>query len=230
MTCVFYLIAAGRVFFLPIAVFACALPASPPKLFILLKAVEPRAFGERLFLRFAGGFCGDADGQVAHQLIVLRHAEHIRHFAADVVLVRDLPFNPAALVAQRDGGKQDVFDCGGVVLHKIGAVAVGDDAPREHENHRGCGSPDVRFGEVVELAQQGGIVHGDQARGLLVAAGGRGKPRLQQLPEVFARDGGWGVFAAVAGAGEDGGEGWHISSPGFLFNYINREIHLHEYN
>jgi hypothetical protein len=29
------------------------------------------------------------------------------------------------------------------------------------------------------------------------------------LPEVFARDGGWGVFAAVAGAGEDGGEGWH---------------------
>jgi hypothetical protein len=30
---------------------------------------------------------------------------------------------------------------------------------------------------------------------------------------VFARDGGWGVFAAVAGAGEDGGEGVHGGAP-----------------
>ena len=120
-----------------------------------------------------------------------------------------MPFDPAALVAEGDGGDEDVFDCGGVILNEKRAVAVGDDAPREHENHRGGCLADAGVGEGVELFEQDGIVHGDEARRLLVAAGGRGIARLQQLPEVFARDGGGVVFAAVAGAGEDGGEGGH---------------------
>lgn len=183
------------------------------KLFFFTKPVEPCPFGEGFLLRAARRFCCLADWQIANQLIFLRHAEHIRHLAADVVLIRHLPFDPAAFVAEGAGGKQDVFDRGGVVLHKIGAVAVGDDPPREHENHRGRGLTDGAFREGVELAQQVGVVHSDEARGLLVAAGGRGKARFEQLLQVLARDGVGGVFAAVAGAGEDGGEGGHGGAP-----------------
>ena len=181
-------------------------------LFVFAKPVEPGALHKRLLDGLLCRVDCLADGQVANQIILLRHAEHIRHLAADVVRVRDLPFDPATLVAEGDGGEEDVFDGGGVVLHEIGAVAVGDDAPREHEDHRGGSLADAGFGEGVELLQEGGIVHGDEARRLLVAAGGRGNARLQQLPEVFARDGGGVIFSAVAGAGEDGGEGLHFDS------------------
>lgn len=190
-------------------------------LFAFFEAVEPRPFRKRLFDRLLGRLNCFTDGQVANQLIFLWHPEHIRHLAADVVRVRDLPFNPAALVAEGDGGEEDVFDRGGVVLHEIGAVAIGDDAPREHEDHCGGCFADAGFGDGVELIEQRGVVHGDEARRLLVAAGGRGNARLQQLPEVFARDGGGVVFAAVAGAGEDGGEGGHGWSP---FSWISQNI------
>lgn len=178
-------------------------------LLFLAKAVEPCAIGNRSFDRLLRWLNRLADGQVANQLILLRNAKHIRHLAADVVRVRDVPFDPAALVAEGDGGDEDVFDCGGVILNEKRAVAVGNDAPREHENHRGGCLADAGVGEGIELFEQDGIVHGDEARRLLVAAGGRGIARLQQLPEVFARDGGGVISAAVAGAGEDGGEGWH---------------------
>lgn len=182
-------------------------------LFAFFEAVEPRPFRKRLFDRLLRWLNRLADWQITNQLVFLRHAEDIRHLAADIVRVRNLPFNPAALVAKGDGGEEDVFDRGGVVLHKIGAVAVGDDAPREHEDHCGGCFADAGFGDGVELIEQRGVVHGDEARRLLVAAGGRGNARLQQLPEVFARDGGGVVFAAVAGAGEDGGEGGHGGAP-----------------
>ena len=122
-------------------------------LLFLAKAVEPCAIGNRSFDRLLRWLNRLADGQVANQLILLRNAKHIRHLAADVVRVRDVPFDPAALVAEGDGGKQDVFDCGGLVLHEIGAVAVGDDAAREHEDHRGRGFADAGAGEGVELFQ-----------------------------------------------------------------------------
>ena len=182
-------------------------------LFWLAEAVEPCPLGKLLLDRFLRRLNRLADGQIADQLVFLRHAEYIRHLAADLVQIRNVAFDPAALVAEGNRGKEDVFNRGGVVLHEIGAVAVGDDAAREHEDHRGRGLADAGVGEGIELFQQRWIVHGDQARGLLVAAGGRGKARRQQLPEVFARDGGGGVFAAVAGAGEDGGEGWHGDAP-----------------
>ena len=84
----------------------------------LAKPVEPSSFGKRLLdwlLRWLNRL---ADGQVANQLILLRNAKHIRHLAADVVRVRDVPFDPAALVAEGDGGEQDIFDCGGVILNE----------------------------------------------------------------------------------------------------------------
>ena len=92
-----------------------------------------------------------ADGQIADQLVILRHAEHIRHLAADVVRVGDVPFDPAAFVTHRNRGDEDVLNRGGIILNEERAVAVSDDAAREHEDHRGRGLADAGVGEGVEL-------------------------------------------------------------------------------
>ena len=109
-----------------------------------------------------------------------------------------MAFNPAALVSQLHDGEQHVLDRGGIILHGEAFVPVRVDPPGEHADRRRGGFRHGRIDDFAKPLQDGGIVHGDQARGLPVAAGRRVQAGLHNGFQVGPRDGRGLVFSPVA--------------------------------
>ena len=161
------------------------------------EAVEPCAFVKRLLSGASDFVLCDADRQKTHQLIFVRHAQDFCHFVADPVRVRDVAFVPAALIAEIGDGEEHVFDRRGIIVHGKTSVAVGDDTPRKHADGCGRGFSDGRIDHGVKLFKDFGVVHGDQARRLLVASARRGEACLHNEGKMLAGNGRRKIFSAV---------------------------------
>ncbi|MPN35614.1 hypothetical protein SDC9_183112 [bioreactor metagenome] len=89
------------------------------------------------------------------------------------------------------------------------AVAVRDDPPRQDADHRRCAERHRRIDHAVEPVDERRVVHGDQADGLLVAAGRGGDSGFQDQFQVFAGNRGVFVCSPVTRPLHDGGNDIH---------------------
>ena len=158
---------------------------------------------ERFLLRRDRFILGYADGEEADQLIRFRDVQDGRHLIADPVVVGDMAFVPAALVSQFDDSQQHILDCGGIILHGEALVPISHDPSGQDTDGGGSGLANVRGDDAVELLQSFRIVECDEARRLLIAAGGRGEAGFHDPGEVCAGHGGAFEFASVAVAAQN---------------------------
>ena len=159
---------------------------------------------ERLLLRRDRFILGYADGKEAHQLVRFGNVQDGRHLIANSVVVGDMAFVPATLVSQFDDSQQHILDCGGIILHGEALVPIGRDPSGQDTDGGGGGLANVRGDDAVELLQSFRIVDRDEARRLLIAAGGRGEAGFHDPGEVCAGHRGAFEFASVAVAAQDG--------------------------
>lgn len=55
-------------------------------------------------------FCRFADGEITDELVFLRNAQNVRHFAPETVFARYFSLYPAAFISERDDREQHILD------------------------------------------------------------------------------------------------------------------------
>ena len=124
---------------------------------------------------------------IRDRLIIVRHAQDTGHLAADGILVGDMAFNPAALIAQRHNSQQHILNSRSIVLHCKASSTIGGNPLRKHTDHGRSRFPDGRLDHRPQLFQRIRVIHRDQAGRLLVASRRRCKARPQDGQQVIPR-------------------------------------------
>ena len=107
---------------------------------LVRKRIEPSSFLKRFLFGDQGLAFSNSNRQKADQFIAIRYMQYLRHFVTDPVIIRNMPFVPAALIAKIHNSQQHVFYRRGIILHAVAAliapaVLIRNHALRQHADH-----------------------------------------------------------------------------------------------
>ena len=79
----------------------------------------------------------------------------------DLILIRNMTFVPTALIPKFNDGKEHIFYCRGIVLHRKASVTISIHPLSKNTYHARCCFSDRRIDDLMHFLNGFPVIYGD---------------------------------------------------------------------